>query len=163
MVALIEMKHCSWPMIRGSSTVDGQHLDRGVLVEEVERAGAERGGHDLAGPKPLAGACDHPPVHQVDEPVRQQLGVDAQVAVVAQVLQERARDAADAGLDRGAIRHPLCHQAAMARSTSLGRAGATISGRSTSVHPTTWLACTWLRPNVRGIGVDLEEEAAPAR
>ena len=25
------------------------------------------------------------------------------------------------------------------------------NGRSTSVQPVTWLTCTWLRPNVRGI------------
>jgi hypothetical protein len=40
----------------------------------------------------------------------------------------------------------------MARSTSPGIAGlASISGRSTTVQPATWLAWTWLRPKVRGI------------
>ena len=61
--------------------------------------------------------------------------------------------AADAGLDRGAVRHPLGHQGGDGAVVLAGPGGATsTSGRSTSVHPTTWLACTWLRPNVRGIG-----------
>src|SRR5215510_10830363 len=64
--------------------VDGQHLDGRVLVQEgIQGVGAQgERAHDLAGAQPLAGAGHDAPLDQVDQAVGQQLGVDAQVAVV---------------------------------------------------------------------------------
>ena len=70
---------------------------------------------------------------EVDDPVGQQLGVDAEVAVVAQRVEHRVRDAADPDLQRRAVGDALHDGAAIARSRSSGFAiGTATSGRSHS-------------------------------
>ena len=108
----------------------------------------------LPGAQPLAGAGDDAPLDQVDQPVGQQLGVDAQVAVVAEPLQQGVGDGADAGLDGGAVGDPLGHVLGDgAVDLASATAGAHLDQRPVDLRssPTTWLTWTWLRPNVRGI------------
>ena len=90
---------------------------------------------------------------QVDDAVGDQLGMDAEVAMVAQRRHDRVGDRADAGLDRGPVGHPFGDELgdALVDRRRIGAGATSTSGRSTSVQPTTWLTCTWLRPNVRGI------------
>ena len=61
----------------------------------------------LPGSRRLAGPGDHAALDEVDEPVGQELGVDAEVAVVAQAGEQGVRDRPDAGLDGGPVRDPL--------------------------------------------------------
>ncbi len=49
------------------------------------------------------GAGDRAALDQVDDPVAEHLGVDAEVLLVAQALGQRLRHAADAALDRAAV------------------------------------------------------------
>ena len=55
----------------------------------------------------LGHAGDHAPLDQVGDAVGDQLGVHAEVAVVAQLLEDGVGDPADADLQRGPVRHPL--------------------------------------------------------
>ncbi|GBD10353.1 hypothetical protein HRbin22_02625 [Candidatus Thermoflexus japonica] len=52
----------------------------------------------------LALAGDHPFLHQIDDPIREQLGVNPQVFVVRQGTKHGIRDRPDPGLQGGAIR-----------------------------------------------------------
>ncbi len=84
----------------------GPELDRRVLVEEVvEATGAEGEGGDGLG---AVAALAHPGhdafVDQRHQPIGEQLGVNAEVGVIAELFEHGVRDGADPGLDRGAVR-----------------------------------------------------------
>ena len=85
--------------------VDREELHRGVLVQEVvEDLGAERERrHHLAWCRALPCSGHHAALDEVDERVREQLGVDTEVLVVDQAGQQRVGDGADAHLDGGTV------------------------------------------------------------
>ena len=115
--------------------VDRQQLDRAVVVQPVvEPLGAEAERRlDLVAAQLLADAGRDAGLDEVHDPVGQQLGVDAEVAVAAEPLEHGVGDPADADLQRRAVRDPLDDPAAIARSRSSGAAGGTsTSGRSAS-------------------------------
>ena len=103
MVALIEMKSFSLrDPPRVVDEVDRQQLDRPVVVQPVvEALGPEAERRlDLVAPQPLVDAGDRAAIDEIDDAVGQQLGVDAEVAVVAQRLEHGVGDPADADLQR---------------------------------------------------------------
>ena len=89
--------------------VDRAHLDHRVVVDEVVqafRAHQERG-HELARVALLSRPGDDAGLDEVDDRVREHLGVDAEVALVAERQRGGGRDAADAELEGGAVRHEV--------------------------------------------------------
>ncbi|OPZ59249.1 MAG: hypothetical protein BWY87_01098 [Deltaproteobacteria bacterium ADurb.Bin510] len=83
----------------------GMEFEERVVVDivvEPAAAHAETGDH-LAGVDLLLAVGDDAGLDQVDDAVRDDLGMDAQVAFVEQVWKDRAGNAADTGLDRGLV------------------------------------------------------------
>src|SRR5205085_3188213 len=73
-------------------------LDRRIVIDEVHQA---LGTHDktadhLAAIDGLAGAGDHPSLDEVDNPIREHFGVNAQITTVGQYLQDGIGNGADA-------------------------------------------------------------------
>src|SRR5262245_9595365 len=84
----------------------GPELDAGVLVEKLEqppRADRARG-DDLVPVRSLARARDDALLDEVDEPIREQLRVNAELAVAIEQPQHGVRHGADASLERRTVR-----------------------------------------------------------
>ena len=93
-----------------------------------------------------------PALDELHDPVRHELGVDAELAVVAERGHQRVRDAADADLERGAVGDVADDVLGDPLVALVGRDGRDLtSGRSDSHQPTTWDSWIWLSPNVRGM------------
>ena len=84
---------------------DRPQLEGRVVVEEaVEAVGSEGEGADgLGAVEVLADAGDDARFDEVDDAVGEQLGVDAEIVVIAQRVEDGVGDGTDADLDRGAI------------------------------------------------------------
>ena len=85
--------------------VDRPHLDHRVVMDEVVEAlrAHDEGGHDLAAVALLARPGDDAGLDQIDHRVREHLGVDPEIAFVAEREGRCRRDRADAELERGAV------------------------------------------------------------
>ena len=97
-------------------------------------------------------AVDDAGLDEVDDAVGAHLGLDAEVALVAQALQHCLGDAADAGLQRGAIGISEATFRATRRCVSVhGSAWSSSNGRDVST--TAERRLTWIKvsPCVRGI------------
>ena len=133
---------------------DRPQLEGRVVVEEaVQPVGAEGEGADGLGPvEVLADAVDDAGLDEVDDAVGQQLGVDAEVAMVGEGGEDGVRGGADADLDRGAVGDAFGDVGGDAGVELVASPPAiSMSGRSTSHQPSTCDTWSWLRPNVRGI------------
>ena len=86
----------------------------------------------------LVGPGHHAALDEVHDPVGEQLGVDADVAVVAQKGEHRGGHAADAHLQRGAVGDALDDQRRDRLVALVGYGGGTsTSARSASQNPAT--------------------------
>ena len=83
----------------------GVELEEGVVVDVVvELACAHgEGGDDLVSADGLLGAGDGAALDEVDDPVAEHLGVDAEVFLVFEELGDGLGDVSDAALDGGAV------------------------------------------------------------
>ena len=113
MVALIDTISGCWAMIRGSLThstgrnwIDGFSC-RKSYSRRVPNANVVT---DWFGRRRLYTPVTTPGLDQVDHPVGDQLGVDAEVAVIAQRGEHGVGDGADPGLDGRPVGHPLGDQ-----------------------------------------------------
>jgi hypothetical protein len=89
---------------------------------------------------------------QVDHAVAEELGVDAEVVVVAEGSQDGVRRGPDSGLDGGVIGDSLGHEAGDAVVDLVGRSGRHLEKGIVGFDPSDdWLTWIWLRPKVRGI------------
>ena len=78
--------------------------DRVVVDKPIEPLGAnDEPGDDLARVECLAAVGDDPGLDQVDDAVRKELGVNAQIAFVVQKAEHRIRDGPDPHLHGGAV------------------------------------------------------------
>ena len=98
-------------------------------------------------------AGDDAGLDEVDDGVREHLGVDAEVVLAVEELGRRGRDRADAQLERRAVRHEVGDERAdppLDVADARGGRARTI-GSSTSIARSIWL--TWMNdsPSVRGI------------
>ena len=142
--------------------VDRQQLDRAVVVQPVvEPLGAEAERRlDLVAAQLLAHAGRHAGLDEVDDPVGEQLGVDAEVAVAAEPLQHRVRDAADADLQRRAVGDPLDDRGGDRAVALVGRGGRDLDERPVGLAVAEQLGGVDLvePERARHPLVDLEEE-----
>ena len=85
--------------------VAGMELDERVVVHEVvEALGADdEARDDASGVDALAPVGDDARLDQIDDAVREHLGVDAEVVLVVEAAQHGVRDCADAHLQRRAV------------------------------------------------------------
>ena len=98
---------------------------------------------------------------EVDEPVAEELGVNAELAMVAQQREHRIRDRADAGLQRRAVGESRsAMNAAIRRSISdVSPGGISTIGVSPSHQPITWLHVDLvLAEGARHARIHLDEE-----
>ena len=106
--------------VRVVREVDRAHLDHRVVVDEVvepPRAHQECG-HDLAAVALLARPGDHAGLDEIDDRVREHLGMDPEIAVVAQGQRGRRGDRSDPELQRRASGISSATYAPIRRSTS---------------------------------------------
>ena len=89
--------------------IDGAHLDHRVVVDEVIQAlrAHEERGDELASIALLAGAGDRAGLHEIHDRVAEHLGVDPEVAPVAELERRGSRDGADPELEGGAVGNEL--------------------------------------------------------
>ncbi len=80
-------------------------IDEGVFVQEpVGILGPHaEGGDGLSPIDVLSGIVNDPGLHQIRDPVGEELGVDAEVLFVGEVREDRVGDRPVAHLDRGAV------------------------------------------------------------
>ena len=163
-VALIDTKQRSRPMIaRVVDPVDGQELDRGVVVQEVvEPLGAERErGDHLAGRVTLRVPVSAPDSKRSITPSENSSVWRPRSRWSCSRREDRVRDRADAGLDRGAVGDPFGDERGDARGrVSRRRRWRHLDQRVVGLGPAGDLVrCSVFSPNVRGmLRVDLEEE-----
>lgn len=96
-----------------------------VLVEPlVEASGAERERRDqFVRPQRLARAGHDALLDEVDDSVEEQLRVDAEVAVIAELGEHRVRDRPDADLERRAVGNEFDGSLRDRRVTLVGQRG----------------------------------------
>jgi hypothetical protein len=84
----------------------------GFVVDEVIQPlrAQDEGGHDLAAIALLARPVDDARLDEVDHGVREHLGVNPEVALVAQGQRRRCRNGPDAKLQRGAVGNEVRHE-----------------------------------------------------
>jgi hypothetical protein len=87
--------------------VGGVKLEDRIVVNEVEQAlgPQHEAGNDLVRVDGLPLVVDHARLNQVDHAVGEHLGVDAQVAMIAQQPKHGVGNPSDAGLQRGPVRN----------------------------------------------------------
>src|SRR5215210_776452 len=116
-VALIATKLSSLVMLRSSLVWStGQNSTPGFSFtnsyslrlprESAASQGVSRDGLVAVGA--LAGAGDDTSLYKIYKPISEQLGVDPKLLVVAQQPEYLIRNRADPGLQRSAVRYPLC-------------------------------------------------------
>jgi hypothetical protein len=103
----VVLRHYKWIV----GVRDRPELKARVLVNAIEQAlRSQDEGHDcLAAKERFPLSVQHARLDQIDNSIRTHLGVNAQVALVAEALENRFGDAADAGLQRGAIGNERGH------------------------------------------------------
>ena len=108
----------------------------GIVANEIEEPlrAQHKGRHGLAAVQRLALAVDDARLHQIDHAVRAHLGVNAQVALVVQTMENGLGDAADPGLQRGAVGNERGHVARHAHVHLGERLGAVLQQRPVALH-----------------------------
>ena len=92
--------------------VDRPELDPRVLVQEGKELPGPHGAgrHGLTAVRALTCPGDHPALDEIDEALREELGVHAEFAMVVEKTEHVLGNRADADLQRGAVGDSLGHE-----------------------------------------------------